>query len=220
MTATDQPIALVTGATRGLGFAMAEALAPSYHVIALGRTMGGLEDLDDRIKARGGSATLAPIDITQDDAMAHICRDIFDRWGRVDLWVHTAIQAAPLSPAGHIPPGDLDKALAVNVRATARGITMIEPLLKAAPNGRAVFFDDDKAATKFFGCYGATKAAQMAVVRSWQAETQRTGPQVIIETPPPMPTALRARFFPGEDREALTPVAQVAQQIAEGLQDI
>lgn len=217
MSADNRPIALVTGASRGLGFAMAEALAPTHHIIALARTVGGLEDLDDRIKALGGTATLAPIDVASDDAMAHICRDIFDRWGRVDLWVHTAIQAAPLSPAGHIPTGDLDKALSVNVRATARGIAMVEPLLNAAPTGRAVFFDDPRAGDKFFGCYGATKAAQMAVVRSWQAECARTGPTVLIETPKPMPTALRARFFPGEDRAALTPVADVAARVVAGL---
>jgi len=96
---TDQKIALVTGASRGLGAALAEALAATHHVVAVARTTGGLEDLDDRIQASGGQATLAPMDVANADAMAHLCRSIYDRWGKVDTWVHTAIYAAPLSPA-------------------------------------------------------------------------------------------------------------------------
>ncbi|MEY8840133.1 SDR family NAD(P)-dependent oxidoreductase, partial [Cribrihabitans sp. XS_ASV171] len=100
MTETSSParLALVTGASRGLGAAFAEALAPDYHVVAVARTTGALEELDDRIKARGGAATLAPMDITEPGAMATLCRGIHDRWGKLDLWVHAAIHAAPLSP--------------------------------------------------------------------------------------------------------------------------
>ena len=95
----DQKIALITGASRGLGAALAEALAPSHHVIAVARTTGALEELDDRIKAKGGQATLAPMDVNNADAMAHLCRSIFDRWGEVDFWAHTAVHAAPIGPA-------------------------------------------------------------------------------------------------------------------------
>ena len=91
-------LALITGASRGLGAAIAEELAPEYHVVAVARTVGALEELDDRIKARGGAATLAPMDITDPNAMAHMCRGIHDRWGHTDLWVHTAVHAAPLAP--------------------------------------------------------------------------------------------------------------------------
>jgi NAD(P)-dependent dehydrogenase (short-subunit alcohol dehydrogenase family) len=196
-------IALITGASRGLGAALAEALAPSHHIVAVARTTGALEDLDDRIQAAGGQATLAPMDITNPDAMAHLCRGIHDRWGHADLWLHTAVHAAPLAPAGHIDAKDWDKSAAINATATATLIRMVEPLLRAAPQGRAVFFDDPRAGQKFFGAYGATKAAQMALARSWQAETERTGPRVDIVAPSPMPTAVRARFFPGEDRAAL-----------------
>ncbi|MBT8475304.1 MAG: SDR family NAD(P)-dependent oxidoreductase, partial [Alphaproteobacteria bacterium] len=108
-------LALITGASRGLGAALAEALAPDYHIVAVARTTGALEELDDRIKAAGGQATLAPMDITNPDAMAHLCRGIHDRWGHADLWVHAAIHAAPLSPAPHIAPKDWDKSVAVNV---------------------------------------------------------------------------------------------------------
>lgn len=196
-------IALITGASRGLGAALAEALVPSHHVIAVARTTGALEELDDRIKAVGGQATLAPMDVTNPDAMAHLCRSIHDRWGHADLWLHTAIHAAPLAPAGHIDARDWDKSAAVNATATATLIRMIEPLLRAAPAGRAVFFDDPRAGQPFFGAYGATKAAQMALAQSWRAETARTGPRVDIVEPAPMPTALRGRFFPGEDRAPL-----------------
>lgn len=195
-------IVLITGASRGLGAALAEAFAPEAHIIAVARTVGGLEELDDRIRARGGQATLAPMDITLPEAMQQLCRGIHDRWGRLDLWLHTAIHAAPLAPASHLADKDFDTSLAVNVKATQRLIGYVQPLLGAS--GKAVFFDDDRAGEKFFGHYGASKAAQIALARSWQAETRRTGPAVTILTPPPMPTAVRARFFPGEDRSALT----------------
>lgn len=212
-----QRIALVTGASRGLGAAIAEELAArGWHVVAMARTVGGLEDLDDRIKAGGrpgaGEATLAPMDVTNDDAMRHLCLSIHERWGQADLWVHAAIHTAPLSPAGHIDVKDWEKSIATNVRATGLLIPMVEPLLRAAPAGTALFLDDPRGGQKFFGAYGATKAAQIALARSWQAETVKIGPRVLIETPAPMPTATRARFFPGEDRSALTnPQAEAAR---------
>ena len=213
---TEPKIALVTGASRGLGAAFALALAPDHHIVAVARTTGGLEELDDRIQAAGGSATLAPMDITNARAMAQLCRSIHDRWGHVDIWVHTAIHAAPLSPAAHIDAKDWDKSVAANVAAMGRLIPMVEPLLQAAQNGIAIIPDDPCGGEKFFGSYGATKAAQIALVRSWQAETARIGPQVCIPTPAPMPTAVRARFFPGEDRSALAdPMAQARRILDE-----
>ena len=197
-----RPVALITGASRGLGAALAEVLAESHHVVAVARTTGALEELDDRIQSAGHRATLAPMDITNADAMAQLCRSIHDRWGGVDIWAHTAIHSAPLSPAGSLDQKDWDKSVAINVSAMGHLIPFIAPLL--GYDGRAVFFDDPRAGEKFFGSYGATKAAQMALVRSWQAETARTGPRVQILQPAPMATALRARFFPGEDRTPLT----------------
>jgi len=200
--------ALITGASRGLGAALAEALAPHAHIIAVARTVGGLEELDDRIRAKGGQATLAPMDITLPDAMQQLCRGIHDRWGRLDIWIHTAIHAGPLAPTPHLAEKDFDKSMAVNVKATQRLIGYVQPLLHET--GRAVFFDDDRAGEKFFGHYGATKAAQIALARSWQAESLRTGPRVEILSPPPMPTAVRARFFPGEKRDGLTDIHAAA----------
>ena len=196
-----QKIALITGASRGLGTALAEALAQDYHIVAVGRTVGALEELDDRIKAKGGNATLAPMDITDTGAMQTLCRGIHDRWGHLDIWLHTAVHAAPLTPSHHIDAKDLEKSIAGNITATATLINYVAPLL--GETGRAVFFDDPIAGQKFYGSYGSTKAAQIAIARSWQAETVRIGPRVDIVTPKPMATATRARFFPGEDRAPL-----------------
>ncbi len=198
---TDRKLALVTGASRGLGAGCALELSKTHHVVAVGRTTGGLEELDDQIKAMGGEATLAPMDITVEGAMAQLCRSIYDRWGKVDTWVHTAIHAAPLAPTAHIEMKDLKKSVDINITALARLIGFVTPLL--GETGHAVFFDDPRAGEKFFGSYGATKAAQMALIRSWQAETVKIGPRVDILSPAPMNTATRARFFPGEDRSVL-----------------
>lgn len=211
MTDTTAKLALITGASRGLGAALAEALAPEYHIVAVAKTVGALEELDDRIKARGGAATLAPMDVTNKDAMATLCRGIHDRWGQLDLWAHTAIHAAPLAPASMLAESDLAKSIATNTHAAARLIAYVAPLL--GQTGTALFINDARAGEKFFGSYGASKAAQLALARSWQAETVKTGPRVVIADCPPMPTALRARFHPGEDRAALTDIHAAAAQV-------
>ncbi|WP_424176489.1 SDR family NAD(P)-dependent oxidoreductase [Yoonia sp. TsM2_T14_4] len=211
-------IVLITGASRGLGAALARQLAPTNHIIAVAKTVGALEELDDAVQAAGGAATLAPMDITVDAAMQQLCRGIFDRWGKLDMWLHTAVHAAPLAPAGHIGPKDLTKSMTINVEATARLIAYVSPLL--GQTGKAVFFDDPRGGQQFFGAYGATKAAQIALARSWQAETVKTGPRVQILTPAPMPTATRARFYPGEDRSTLTePTAEAARLLPQILAD-
>ncbi|MFU1476831.1 SDR family NAD(P)-dependent oxidoreductase [Roseovarius sp. C7] len=211
---TARPIALITGASRGLGAALAEALAPTHHIVAVARTVGALEELDDRIKAKGGEATLAPMDVSNADAMAQLCRSIHDRWGGVALWVHSAVHAAPLTLTGHLDAKDMEKSFAINAIATGRLIPFVAPLL--GETGTAVFFDDPCAGEKFFGAYGASKAAQIALAQSWQAETAKTGPKVHILAPKPMPTATRARFHPGEDRAALAdPHAEAARLLPE-----
>lgn len=217
----SQKIALVTGASRGLGTALAEQLAlRGWHVVAVARTVGGLEELDDRVKASGlpgaGSLTLAPMDVTNEEAMRHLCRSVHDRWGGLQLWAHAAIHAAPLAPAGSLDTKDLDKSIATNLRATGLLIPFLEPLLLAGA-GTALFFDDSRGGEKFFGAYGATKTAQIALARSWQAETAKIGPRVVIAAPGPMPTATRARFFPGEDRAALSDPRTEAARILDSL---
>jgi NAD(P)-dependent dehydrogenase (short-subunit alcohol dehydrogenase family) len=210
-------LALITGASRGLGRALAEALAPEHHVIAVARTVGGLEELDDRVRARGGEATLAPMDVTDRDAMAHLCRSVYDRWGpgpdgaTLTLWAHAAVHAAPLAPAPHIDPEDWARSLSVNVDALGHLIPYVAPLL--AESGQALFFDDPQGGEKFHGAYGATKAAQIALARSWAAETARTGPRVRVLQPAPMATHTRGRFHPGEDRGALADPASEARRL-------
>ena len=202
---------LITGASRGLGAALALQLAQKFHIIAVAKTTGGLEELDDRIQASGGQATLAPLDITDVNAVRHLCRSIHDRWGGLHLWAHCAIHAAPLAPANCIDARDWEKSIKLNVTSTGMLIPNIAPLLQSS--GTAVFFDDPCDGKKFFGSYGSTKLAQIALARSWQAETAKTGPIVKILTPAPMPTATRARFYPGEDRSALSSCDSEAAQI-------
>ena len=202
---------LITGASRGLGAALALQLAQKFHIIAVAKTTGGLEELDDRIQDSGGQATLAPLDITDVNAVRHLCRSIHDRWGGLHLWAHCAIHAAPLTPANCIDARDWEKSIKLNITSTGMLIPNIAPLLQSS--GTAVFFDDPCDGKKFFGSYGATKSAQIALARSWQAETAKTGPIVKILTPAPMPTATRARFYPGEDRSALSSCDSEAARI-------
>lgn len=211
---TDQTIALVTGATRGLGHATALGLARrGAHVIALARTTGALEELADAIDKTDGSSTLVPLDVTDDGGLARMCRAIHDRWGRLDLLVHCAAHAAPLSAADHASEKDFDRCMAVNARATHRLIAMTAPLLRAAPAGHAVFITDERAGQPYFGAYGASKAASNALAQSWQVECAKIGPKVTLFNPEPMPSGLRARFFPGEDRTALSSATDQATRL-------
>jgi NAD(P)-dependent dehydrogenase (short-subunit alcohol dehydrogenase family) len=143
--------------------------------------------------------------------MATLCRGIHDRWGTLDLWAHTAVHAAPLAPTPHIDGKDFAKSVTGNITAVATLIQYVAPLLGL--DGQALFFDDARGGEKFFGSYGASKAAQIALARSWQAETAKTGPKVHILTPGPMPTGTRARFYPGEDRGVLNSPQSQAQAL-------
>lgn len=214
-------IALVTGASRGLGFALARELgARGAQVIALARTVGALEELDDAIRAAGGAgATLVPADVTDDPALERLGAALHERWGRLDVWAHTAIHAPALSPAEHIDGKDLDRALAVNVRATQRLVRSLDPLLRRSDSGRALFLADRTGeGQRFHGLYQATKQAQIALATAWAREAEATPAfRVVIAAPPPMPTAVRARFYPGEDRARLADPTEVAQRLVEGL---
>lgn len=205
-------VALVTGASRGLGYSVARALGQAgAHVIAVARTVGGLEELDDTIKAVGGSATLVPLDLTDDPALERLGAAIYERWGRLDLWAHTAVHAPPMTPVAMIDTKDLDGSLAITARTTQRLVRIVDPLLRQSQTARAVFFDDPAGSRKFQATYGAAKSSQLAYARAWAAETSSV--KVTIATPPPMPTALRARFHPGEDRTGLTDPAVVATRL-------
>jgi NAD(P)-dependent dehydrogenase (short-subunit alcohol dehydrogenase family) len=213
--AADARVALVTGASRGLGYAVARALgAAGTRVIALARTVGGLEELADEIDAAGGPApTLVPLSITDEGGLQRLCLAIDERWGRLDLAIHCAAHAAPLTPAPHLANKDFDQSVEVNLKGTERLIVMLAPLLLAAPAGRFVYVGDNRAGQPYYGAYGATKAGAEALVRSWAAETVQLGPQVTVFQPQPMPTAVRGRFFPGEGPEKLTPCADEAARL-------
>jgi NAD(P)-dependent dehydrogenase (short-subunit alcohol dehydrogenase family) len=212
-------VTLVTGASRGLGYAVARALGSrGRQVIALARTVGGLEDLSDEIVAAGGpTPTLVPLSLTDDGGLQRLCFALNDRWGRIDLAVHCAAHGAPLAPAPHVADKDFDTSVDVNLKGTGRLVVMLQPLLVAASAGRFVYVADNRAGQPFFGSYGASKAGAEALVRSWAAESARIGPRIDIFHPNPMPTALRARFYPGEDGAALARPADEAARMIETL---
>jgi NAD(P)-dependent dehydrogenase (short-subunit alcohol dehydrogenase family) len=211
-------VVLVTGASRGFGFACAAAMGRAgAHVLALARTVGGLEELDDKISSTGGNTTLIPLDICDDPGLERLGAAAHDRWGRIDLWLHTAVHAAPLQPAEHIDAGELDQTIATNIRAFQRLIRVVDPLLRLSDHPLALIATDDLTGAKFHGTYAAAKAAQSALTRAWAAES---GTRITIAevVPPPMPTALRARFHPGEDRAPLCPIEDAATRLMERLE--
>jgi NAD(P)-dependent dehydrogenase (short-subunit alcohol dehydrogenase family) len=209
--------ALVTGASRGFGFACASALgAVGAHVIAVARTTGGLEELDTRIAEAGGSATLVPLDLCDDPGLARLGAAIHQRWGHVDVWLHTAIQPVSLQPVEHIDARELDLAIATNIRAFQRLVRVVDPLLRTAPEPLALIASDDAVGRKFHGTYAMTKAAQSALTRAWAAESGRRIAIAEVQ-PPPMPTALRGKFHPGEDRSVLTAIDEAAARLMQRL---
>lgn len=216
--------ALVTGASRGLGYALAAALAAQgAHVLALARTVGGLEELDEEIQAAGGSATLIPLDLKDDAGLERMGAAIHERWGKLDLWAHTAISAPPLAPVEHIAAKDLDAAIAVNFRVTQRLIRVLDPLLRKSQTGKVVYFADTQdAARPFHATYLASKAASRTLFSSWKHTLEAVSPVRVTEAMlPPMPTALRLRFHPGEDTNELTkPSVLAARLVADLTKDL
>jgi NAD(P)-dependent dehydrogenase (short-subunit alcohol dehydrogenase family) len=201
-------VALVTGATRGIGRAAAAALgAAGAHIIAVGRTQGALEDLDDEVQALGGErVTLVPLDLTHGDGIDQLGGAIFERHRRLDILVHAAGVLSSLRPVAHIPPGVWDTLMATNITAAYRLIRSLEPLLRASDAGRAIFLTAEAAVrpTAFWGGFAATKAAVEALARSWADEVDTSPLRVVLLDPGPVRTRLRAEAFPGEDRTGLT----------------
>ena len=215
--ALEGRIALVTGASRGIGAAVAERFAAEgAHVIAVARTVGALEELDDRIKAAGGHATLVPLDLKDGDAIDHLGAAIFERWGRLDVLVGNAGVLGTITPVHHLSPKVFDDLFAINVRANWRLIRSCEPLLRASDAGRAVFLTDSRAGEPraYWGLYGATKAGQEYLVRAWAADVATTRLRVNLFDPGIVATQLRAQAFPGEDATKLPRPGDVAPAIA------
>ncbi len=203
----DGRIALVTGASRGIGAAVARRFAEEgAHLVLTARTTGGLEELDDDIqKITGEPATLVPLDLTDFDAIDQLGASLFDRFGKLDVLIGNAGQLGTLSPLAHTDPGTWDRVLAVNVTANWRLIRSMDPLLRAADAGRAVFVTSTVAreARAYWGIYAVSKAALEMTALIYAAEVAKTSVRVNLLNPGPTRTAMRAEAFPGEDPETL-----------------
>lgn len=208
--------ALVTGASRGIGYQLAKQMAAEgAHVIALARTVGGLEELDDEIKSAGGSATLVPLDLTDMGGIDRLGGAIRQRWGSLDVVVANAGMLGVLSPIGHIEAKVFEKTMTVNVTATWRLIRSVDPLLRASKAGRAIVMSSGAAhsAKAYWSLYAATKAACEAMVRSWANETMNTPLKVNAVNPGATRTGMRAQAMPGEDPKSLPTAREVAAKI-------
>lgn len=210
-------VALVTGASRGIGRATARALASEgAHVIAVARTVGGLEELDDEIKKAGGAATLVPLDLKDGAAFPRLAGAVAERWRKLDILIGNAAVLHGLSPLTNINPKHWLEAFDVNVNANLRLIQFFDPLLKASDAGRAVFVTSGvaKHPRAYWGTYAASKAALDALVLTYAAECASTNVRVNLFNPGPTRTLMRAKAVPGEDPETLpTPEAVAAQLI-------
>jgi NAD(P)-dependent dehydrogenase (short-subunit alcohol dehydrogenase family) len=209
-------IALVTGASRGIGYATARALAKAgAHVIAVARTQGGLEELDDEIRKDGGAATLVPLNLTDSDGITRLAAALHERHGKLDILVGNAGVAGPSSPLGHIELKSWNDVMAINVAANFQLIRCLEPLLRKSDAGRAVFVTSAAAsqANAYLGPYAASKAALETLARAWAHETANTPLRVNLFNPGPTRTRMRATVFPGEDPLTLETPDQVAELI-------
>jgi NAD(P)-dependent dehydrogenase (short-subunit alcohol dehydrogenase family) len=221
--ASDKPlaglIALVTGATRGIGRAAALGLAEAgAHVIAAGRTQGALEELDDEIKSRTGeNATLVPMDLTRLDDIDALAGVIAQRWGRLDILVHAAAQLGDMTPVSHLEPKVWDKVLQLNMSAPFRLIRALEPLLRQSKAARPIFVTSGIARTPraFWGIYAASKAGLDALVATWADELETTPIRPVLLSPGPMRTKMRAQAFPGEDPMTLPDPSEIAPLVVE-----
>ncbi len=215
----DGRVALVTGASRGIGRATCVALAEAgAHIVALARTQGALEALDDAVQAAGSSATLVPCDIKDYAALDRLGAALHERWGKLDIFVGNAGVLGPLTPLAHLDPKQWDDVLAVNVTANVRLIRSLDPLLRASDAGRVVLLSsgaghrtDFKA---FWGPYAISKSAVDSIVRTYAAETNALTPiKVMAVNPGPLRTRMRAQAMPGEDKMTLRTPEDLAPKI-------
>ncbi|MDF1600473.1 SDR family NAD(P)-dependent oxidoreductase [Mesorhizobium sp. YIM 152430] len=210
-------VALVTGASRGIGYHVAKELAAAgAHVIAVARTVGGLEELDNEIQAAGGQATLVPLDLMDMSGIDRLGGAIFDRWGKLDILVANAGILGIIAPIGHVEAKVFDKVMATNVTGTWRLIRSVDPLLRKSDAGRAIAMTSDLAVhpRAYWGPFAASKAAVEAMVRSWALETQNSALRVNLVDPGPTRTAHRALAMPGEDPTSIPHPSEIAARIA------
>ena len=215
--ALEGTVALVTGASRGIGAAVAVELGRlGARVVITARTQGGLEETDDAIRASGGEATLLLLDLHEGEQIDAIGPTLFQRFGRLDVLVHNAGALGRLTPVSHILPGDWADVVAVNLSAAWRLIRTCDPLLRLAPAGRAVFVTESRAREPraYWGAMGATKAGMEHLVLTWAQEVATTRLRVNLFDPGPVATRMRSNAFPGEDRSALPQPEAVAPALA------
>jgi len=209
-------VAVVTGASRGIGRAAALALAEAgAHVVAVARTQGALEELDDAIRAAGSSATLVPLDLTDYDAIDRLGAGLYERWKRLDIVVGNAGILGNLTPLGHVTPKTWAQVMDINVTANWRLIRSFDPLLRASDAGRAIFVTSGAAqkCRAYWGPYSVSKAALDALVRTYAAETETTPIRAMLVNPGPLRTDMRRAAMPGEDPESLRTPEDLAPHI-------
>ncbi|MER8867735.1 SDR family NAD(P)-dependent oxidoreductase [Mesorhizobium sp. M0751] len=209
-------VAVVTGASRGIGYFIAKELAAAgAHVIAVARTVGGLEELDDQIKAGGGQATLVPLDLADMAGIDRLGGAIHERWGKLDILVANAAVLGVIAPIGHVEAKTFEKVMTINVTATWRLIRSVDPLLRLSDAGRAIVLSSSLAhsARAFWAPYAASKAAVEAMTRSWAHETENLPLRVNAADPGATRTAMRAQAVPGEDPETLPHPSEIAKRI-------
>ena len=210
----DGKIALVTGASRGIGAAVAEVFArEGVHLVLAARTVGGLEEIDDKIRAAGGAATLVPLDLREFVKIDELAAAIYERFGRLDILVGNAAEFGTFSPLGHIDPKLWGEVIDLNLTANWRLIRAMDPLLRAAPNGRAIFVTSGiaRAPRAYWGPYAVSKAGLEALVKTYAAEIEKTQVRANLLGPGAVRTMLRARVFPGEDPMTLPAPETVAE---------
>jgi len=199
-------LALVTGASRGLGAAVARRFAAEgARLVLTARTVGGLEEVDDAVRAAGSTATLVPLDLTDFDAIDRLGHSLYERFGHLDVLVGNAGILGTLSPTGHITPRDWTDVINLNLTANWRLIRSLDPLLRASSAGRAIFVTAElaRAPRAFWGAYAASKAGLEALVRVYADEVAKTAIRVNLIDPGRLRTALRARAYPGERPESV-----------------
>lgn len=213
-------LTLVTGASRGIGYQAALALAKAgSHIIATARTQGGLEDLDDEIKALGGECTIVPMDLKNFDGIDQLGAIINDRWGRLDGLFANAGILGDITPAFQVEPKTFDDVIAVNLTANYRLIRSMDPLLRASESGRSVFLTSGVAQSRraYWSAYSASKAALEAYVQCYAKEIEITNMKVNLLNPGATRTAMRAKAMPGEDPKILPKPADVAPLVVDML---